>query len=120
MTGLSALWLPILLSSVIVFVASSIIHMVLPWHKSDYLKLPDEDRVREALRALAMPPGDYFIPRPASTRELKSPEFIEKMNRGPVMVLTVMPNGPISMGRNLVLWFVYCVVVGLLAAYISG
>src|SRR5262249_52597274 len=31
MTPFSALWLPILLSAVIVFVASAIIHMVLPW-----------------------------------------------------------------------------------------
>jgi hypothetical protein len=32
MTGIDLLWLPILLSSVIVFLASSLIHMVLPWH----------------------------------------------------------------------------------------
>src|SRR3989441_2837498 len=66
MTGLSALWLPILLSSVIVFVVSSAIHMASPWHKSDYPKVPNEDRVRDALRALAIPPGDYMIPRPSS------------------------------------------------------
>ena len=120
MTGLSALWLPIMLSSVIVFVASSIIHMVLPWHKSDYPKLPNEDGVREALRPLAIPPGDYFIPRPANTQDMKSPEFSEKLKQGPVIVFTVMPNGPMSMGRNLVLWFVYCVVVGLFAAYVAG
>ena len=40
MTPLSALWLPIVLSAVIVFVASSIMHMVLPYHRSDYHKLP--------------------------------------------------------------------------------
>ncbi len=50
-TGLAALWLPILLSAVIVFVASSVIHMATPWHKSDYPKLPNEDRVMDALRA---------------------------------------------------------------------
>ncbi len=36
MVPLSALWLPILLSAVIVFVASSILHMLLPYHRSDY------------------------------------------------------------------------------------
>lgn len=120
MTGLSALWLPILLSSLLVFVASSVIHMVLPWHKSDYPKVPNEDRVREALRPLAIPPGDYFLPRPANAKDMKSPEFIEKMQQGPVMVLTVMPNGPTSMGRNLSLWFVYCTAVGFFAAYVAG
>ena len=60
MTELSALWLPVLLSSVIVFVASSVIHMALPWHKSDYPKVPNEDKVMDALRPLAIPPGDYI------------------------------------------------------------
>ena len=120
MTGLFALWLPILLTSVIVFVASSIIHMVLPWHKSDYPKMPNEEGVLAALRPLAIPPGDYFIPRPSNTQDMKSPEFTKKMNQGPVMVLTVMPNGPFSMGRNLALWFLYCAVVGLCAAYVAG
>ena len=120
MTGLSALWLPILLSSVIVFVASSIIHMVLPWHKTDYPKVPDEDRVRNALRPFAIPPGDYMVPRCDDTKELRTPEFAEKMNQGPVIVMTVLPNGQWSMGRNLGLWFLYCAVVGVFAAYVAG
>src|SRR2546422_1075848 len=41
MTGLAALWLPILVSSVLVFVVSSAIHMASPWHKSDYAKVPN-------------------------------------------------------------------------------
>ena len=120
MTGLSALWLPILLSAVFVFVASSLIHMASPWHKSDYPKVANEDRVRDALRALAIAPGDYMIPRPSSRQELRSPEFAEKIKVGPVVMLTVMPNGPMSMGRNLGLWFVYCVAVSVFAAYIAG
>ncbi len=120
MTELSALWLPILLSAVIVFVVSSLIHMVLPWHKSDYPKMPNEDKVMEALRPLAIPPGDYMIPRPTSMQEMRSADFIEKMKKGPVMVVTVMPNGPTQMGRNLVLWFLYAVVVSYFSAYIAG
>lgn len=120
MTGLSALIAPILLSAVLVFVASSIIHMLLPWHKSDCPKLPDEEGVRAALRPLAIPPGDYMVPRPASTQDMRSPEFTEKMKQGPVILMTVIPNGPISMRNNLVLWFLYCVGVGIFAAYIAG
>ena len=120
MTGLSALVLPILLSAVFVFVASSIIHMFLPWHKNDCLPLANEDSVRDALRPLAIPPGDYMVPRPASAQALRSPEFTEKMKQGPVLMMTVMPNGPVSMRNSLVLWFLYCVVVGLFAAYIGG
>jgi len=120
MTELSALWLPILLSSVIVFLASSIIHMASPWHEGDYPKVPNEDKVMDALRPLAIPPGDYMVPRPSSRQEFRSPEFIEKLKNGPVMMLTVMPNGPAHTGKNLVFWLLYCGVVSLFAAYIAG
>lgn len=119
MTGLSSLWVPILLSSVIVFVASSIIHMAPLWHKSDYPKVPNEDKFMEAVRPLGIPPGDYMVPRP-SRAEMRSPEFAEKIKRGPVMVVTVMPNAMPSMGRNLVLWFFYSATVGFFAAYVAG
>ena len=120
MTGLHALWLPILLSAVFVFLASSVIHMASPWHKGDYPKIPNEDKVLDALRPLAIPPGDYMVPRPSSREEVRSPEFATKLRQGPVMMLTVLPNGPFSMGRNLGLWFAYCVVVEIFAAYIAG
>jgi hypothetical protein len=120
MTALHSLWLPILLSSVAVFVISSIIHMASPWHKGDYSKLPDEAKVMDTLRPLGIPPGDYMIPRPSSRQELASPEFAEKMRKGPVMMLTVMPSGPVSMGRSLVLWFLYSVAVGVCGAYIAS
>ena len=120
MTGLHALWLPILLSSVFVFIASSIIHMLSPWHKGDYPRMPNEDKVMEALRPFAIPPGDYMVPRPATRQDLNTQEFRDKLDKGPVMVLTVLPNGPFSMGRNLALWFVYLLVVGVFSAYISG
>jgi hypothetical protein len=119
MTGLTALWLPILLSAVIVFVASSLIHMASPWHKTDYPKMPNEDQVMDALRPLAIPPGDYFFPRPAGRDDMRSPAFAEKMKQGPVAVMTVMPHY-MSMGRNLALWFVYIVVISAFAAYIAG
>jgi hypothetical protein len=120
MTELSSLVLPMVLSAVFVFIASSIIHMVSPWHKSDYPKIPNEDRAREALRALAIPPGDYMIPRPSSRADLRSAEFAAKIHAGPVVILTVMPNGPMPMLRNMGLWFVYCLAVSLFAAYIAG
>jgi len=120
MTGLSALWLPILLSAILVFVASSIIHMASPWHKSDYPKLANEQRVLDALRPLAIPPGDYMMPRPSSRQDLQSPEFAAKLKAGPVAMITVMPNGPMSMARNLSQWFVYCLAVGVFAAYVTG
>ena len=120
MTALGALWLPILLSAVMVFVVSSLIHMFTPWHKSDYPRLPNEDRVMDALRPLAIPPGDYVMPRASTRQEMSSPEFAERMKRGPVMMFTVLPSGPPTMGKSLALWFLYAVVVGVFAAYVTG
>lgn len=120
MTGLTALLLPILLSAVLVFIVSSIIHMVTPWHKNEYPKLPNEDQVRNALRPLALPPGDYMVPRASSPQEMRSPEFMEKTKQGPNLILTVLPTGPFSMTKNLIMWFVYSLVVGVFAGYVAG
>jgi hypothetical protein len=113
------LWLPILISAVVVFLASSVIHMASPWHKNDYPRRPDEDSFRSAVGALNIPPGDYMVPRPRSREELKDPAFLEKVKQGPNVVMTVMP-GQWSMGRNLMLWFVYVLLVNLFAAYVTG
>lgn len=120
MVPISALWLPILLSAVIVFVASSVIHMVLPYHKSDYRKLPEEDKVMDALRAAGVTRGpNYHFPH-FTHKEMRSPEAVEKFKRGPVGLLTVFPSGAPSMGKYLALWFGYCVVVGIFVAYLTG
>lgn len=120
MTPLSTLLLPILLSAVAVFVVSSIIHMMSPWHKSDYPALPNEDALSDAVRPLALPPGDYMIPRPAAVADLKTEAFKAKMDRGPNLILTVIPNGRRSMAKPLVGWFVYILVVTLLAAQVAA
>jgi hypothetical protein len=120
MVPLTALWLPILLSAVIVFVASSLIHMASPWHKNDYPRVPNEEGLRAALRPLAIPPGDYMVPRPMGREEMRDPKFAEKVNQGPNLILTVLPNEPWSMGRNLGLWFAYLLVVSLFAAYVAS
>lgn len=121
MISLTALWLPILLSAVIVFVVSSIIHMALSfWHKNDCLKVPNEDKMMDALRPLAIPPGDYMVPRCDSMADMKSPAFAEKMKKGPVIVFTVLPNGPVTMGKSLVLWFLYSIVISIFAGYVGS
>ena len=120
MVPVTALWVPILLSAVIVFVASSILHMVLPFHKSDYRKLPEEDRVREALRAAGVSAGRVYHFPFMTHKEMKSPEAIERFKSGPVGLLTVYPSTPPQMGKFLGLWFAYCVVVSVFVACLTG
>jgi len=120
MTSLVLLLPAILASAALVFLMSSAIHMASPWHKSDYPRHAREGDVLDALRPIAIPPGDYFMPRPSSMAEMKSPEFIETLNRGPVVLMTVFPNGVTPMGRTLANWFLYLVVVGLVTAYVAA
>lgn len=120
MTSLAALWLPIVLSTVFVFVVSSLIHMGPLWHKTDYPPLSNQDQVMGALRPLGIPPGDYMIPRPADMKEMRSDAFKEKVKSGPVVIMTIIPFRGFSMGRPLSLWFVYILVNTFLAAYVGG
>lgn len=120
MVGIFALWLPIFLAGVAVFVASSFIHMVLPYHKKDFAQVPEEDGVMASLRGFAIPPGDYVLPNAGGDSEaMKSEEFKAKMVQGPLVVMTVMPPGTFTetMGRTLAAWFGFCLLVSLFVAY---
>ncbi len=120
MVALTSLWLPILLSAVFVFIASSIIHMVLGYHNTDYGKLPQENQVLDALRAANTPPGDYMAPYAQTASERKTPEFTERVKRGPVVMLTVLGPGVMNMGPRLGQWFVFSIVVSVFAAYVAS
>jgi len=117
MVSLTALWLPILISAVIVFVASSIMHMVLPYHRSDYKKLPDEDKTLPALRGIER--GVYMFPH-CTHKDMNSPEMEAKRKQGPIGIVTIMSPGPMNMGKYLGQWFLFCLVIGLFVAYLAA
>ena len=119
MVPMTSLWLPILLSAVLVFVASSVLHMVLTYHRADFAKVPNEDAAMDALRSV--PPGDYMMPHASTPAAMKDPAFVEKVKRGPMAVLTIM-RGDLASGfkKSLAQWFVYSLVVSVFAAYIAG
>jgi hypothetical protein len=119
MVALSALWLPIVLSAVIVFVASSILHMLLTYHRSDYSQLPDEDKVTATLRSLNLKRGLYVFPF-CTHKEMKSPAVQEKYKQGPVGFITILPSGPPAMPKFLGLWFLYTLLVSFFAAYLTA
>jgi hypothetical protein len=119
MISLAALWLPILLSAIIVFIASSIIHMVLPYHRSDYRKLPDEERLLPILRSAGLQRGLYHFPH-CTHKDMKSPETQEKFKQGPVGLLTVFPSGAINMSKFLIQWFIYCLIISFFVAYLAA
>lgn len=120
MVTITSLWLPILVSAVFVFIISSIIHTILTYHKSDFRQVPHEDEVMEALGKFNIPPGDYVIPHADSSKARKTPEFKEKLAKGPLGFITMMPSGEPSMTKGLVQWFIYSIIIGIFAAYVTG
>ena len=119
MVSVTELWLPILLSGVLVFVASSIIHMALGYHASDYKKVPREDEALAAMRPFNLEPGDYCMPRAGSMSAFKDPEFQRKWAAGPVMFFTVMPSKA-AMGAQFIGWFLYSLFIATIAGYVTG
>ncbi len=117
--GLVSLWMPILVATVVVFLASAVMWMVMPHHKKDWSQLPDEEAAMKTLRDQGLEPGQYAFPHylPA---DAKNPEVQEKLKAGPVGLMVVMPSGPPAMGKSLGLSFVHNLVISILVAYIAG
>jgi len=121
MVSALSLWAPILLSALLAFVASSVIHMFLTYHRKDTSGVPDEDGVMDALRGFDIAPGDYVIPHAGSPEAMRSEAFLEKVRRGPVVFMTVVPERRMtSMRGQLIQWYLYCALVGLFTACVTG
>lgn len=120
MIPIVSLWLPILVSAVVVFIASSIVHMALGYHRRDWQRVPAEEEVMASLRQYQIPPGDYLMPYPYPPAVANSPEFKARAEQGPRATFTVIPSEPQSMVKSLVLWFLYSMVVALFAGYVAG
>jgi len=116
MTFLAASWLSIVVSTVLVFVVSSVANMLLPHHRKEWSKVPGEDALRAALKDA--PAGRYVFPDPSDPAARRTTEFQQRWATGPSGFLTVMPRGPISMGRNLGLTFLLELVISFFAAYV--
>ena len=120
MVPVMSLLVPILVASVLVFIASSIIHMATPLHKGDMKRVPNEDGVMSALRNFNLAPGDYAMPLASSMSAMGTPEFQAKMVAGPVVMMTVRPSGKFTLTPNLIQWFIYSVVISLIAGYVAS
>jgi hypothetical protein len=120
MVSITSLLIPILLSAVVVFIISTVLHMVFTYHNTDFKKLPDEAPVMDDLRKYNIPPGEYVFPYASTNKERTTSEFKDKMKKGPIAFLNVYPNGEINMGSSLIMWFVYCIMVGVFAAYVAS
>jgi hypothetical protein len=113
------LWLPVVVSALVVWFASALAHMVLKHHKADYRGLPDENAVGEPLRKANLAPGLYVHPYVPDHRKMKDPAVQARYTKGPVAMIYVLPSGPPRMGKYLVLWLGFCLLVSFVAAYVA-
>ncbi|MBL8890064.1 MAG: hypothetical protein JNL67_08805 [Planctomycetaceae bacterium] len=116
MEFLLQLWLPILITGVVLFFASFVAWTVLPHHESDFSPLPNEDKLMEAIKLQNVAPGAYMFPY-MTHAQAKDPEKISKYTSGPRGNVFVwdMPN----MGKNLLRTLVYFLLIAAITAYIS-
>lgn len=119
MVGLIELWLPIAAAAVLVFIVSSLLHMLVPLHRNDHARLDGETGVLDAIRNAGIKPGNYRFPH-CAMKEVHSEEMGKKYRQGPVGFLSILPSGPPAMGRGLALWLAYVFVIGILVAYVTG
>lgn len=116
---LSLCW-PILLSAVVVFVISSLIHMVFKWHAPEYHGFANEDAVRAAVRAGNPAPGLYVVPHCKEMKEMGSEAMRQKYREGPVGHFTVGRSGVPNMGKYLGQWFLWTLLVAAIAGYLAA
>ena len=120
MNALPQLWLPILVAAVLVYIASALIHMVFKWHNSDYRKLVNEDEVQAILRkGGTLAPGQYTAPYCADMKAMRDENVVKKFVEGPVVFFTVFKSGPPKMGGTLARWFLYNLLIAVIAGSIA-
>jgi hypothetical protein len=123
MIHIADLWLPILVSAAAVWFAAAVSWMALPHHKGDFKKLANEDAAMSAVRNLSIAPGVYFFPHMQDHDKAKTdPVMKEKFENGPHGLLQIWSPtvfAPARMGRNMVMIFIFYIIVGVFIAYLA-
>jgi hypothetical protein len=113
--SLLQLWMPILLGAFLAWVASALIHVVAKYHNSDYQSLSNEEEVMNAVRNGSPKLGIHTLPFCTDMSEMNNPEVQEKFKKGPVAIVTVLPNGLPNMGKlmpqQIAFFLVGCIII---------
>ncbi len=117
MVSIMDLWLPVLLSGVVVFIASALAWTVMPHHKPEWNKAPIEDEILAGIKNSNVAPGQYMFPYVECGKDMQDPDNKARWEAGPWGSLIVFPGLP-SMGRNMGLSFVFYIFVSVVVAYV--
>lgn len=114
----ASLLIPVLLSAVALFFASFLSWMVFQLHRSDWIKIDQEDEFLDVLRGLNLPRGSYMFPGCKTPEEMKSESYQQKWEQGPRGIITLFDK--VNMGRNLGLTFLYFLVISFALACLAS
>jgi len=119
MEFLIQLWVPLVTSAVVAFILSALAWTLMPHHKHEWQPLPGEDAILDAMRANPPPPGQYTMPFYTNPKERDNPVVRDKLMKGPVGFVTIVPNGVGSMGPMLAKALLFNLAVSFLVAYVG-
>lgn len=117
MTFLISLWLPIVVTTAVLFIASFLAWVVLPHHKPDYKRWPDEDALMRFVSESGAAPGEYLFPL-IDQKDLKEDWAMGRYDRGPWGMVNVWPAKP-NMAANMIKTVLFFLVVTVLVGYVG-
>ena len=119
MNELAGLWIPIVVSAVVVLVASFVSQLIIGRYAAEWKELPEEEATIEHLQKSGIGPGQYLFPgrSPKSSQDLEETRQ-QRMNSGPWGTVNIWARQP-SMGRNLLQSFVFYLVTSFFVAYLA-
>jgi hypothetical protein len=113
------LWLPIVLSAIIVMAGSTIVWMVFKYENADWKVIPGEDQFRDAVRKLNLPaPGQYVFPHMMGSADPQT--AMKKAEEGPSGILLLRRPQKWSMSKPLIQSLIFYLVVSFFAAYVAS
>ncbi|MEL7312094.1 MAG: hypothetical protein AAFN07_11320 [Pseudomonadota bacterium] len=114
------LLIPAALSALLAWIASTLVHLVIKYHNSDYKALKNEGAVADAIGAESPAKGIYTIPYCVDMKEMGSEEMQAKFAKGPVAFVTVFDNGMPKMGKLILQQIVYFFIGAFLIGYCAS
>ena len=112
------LWLPVLAAGLATHVMSALAWMVLPHHKPEWKRFPEEDKLLDLINEGPVPADQYMFPFAADTVEMKSEEFQQKQGkcRGMLILWPTQLNMGAAMGQTLAFFFFAAFCIGYVAS----
>ena len=115
---LIALWFPILLTTVALFFSGFLCWAVLPNHKPDWRKLPNESEFLDKMAEMDIPAGNYAYPHAMDQQSMESDDYKKALERETFGTVQVW-GGPPKMGPNLACQVGFLLVTNFCLAYLS-